>query len=95
MRPGTPLTVMETFLPQVMQAETAAGNDWPKTVSRKFMDETLELFEVTTTNEQKNRRTNDLLGAFALCYEGQKLGNKFSEQRRWMTRVLREAASHN
>ena len=51
------------------------------------MDETQELFEVTTTNEQKNRRTNELLGTFALCYEGRKLGNKFSEQRRWMTRV--------
>lgn len=84
---GTPLTVMETFLPQVMQAEVAAGNDWDKTPSREFMDETQELFEVTTTNEQKNRRTNELLGTFALCYEGRKLGNKFSEQRRWMTRV--------
>ena len=84
---GTPLTVMETFLPQVMQAETAAGNDWDKTLSRQFMDEAQELFEVTTTNEQKNRRTNDLLGTFALCYEGRKLGNKFSEQRRWMTRI--------
>ena len=84
---GTPLTVMETFLPQVMQAEVAAGNDWDQTPSREFMDEAQELFEVTTTNEQKNRRTNELLGTFALCYEGRKLGNKFSEQRRWMTRV--------
>lgn len=84
---GTPLTVMETFLPQVMQAEIAAGNDWDKTPSREYMDETQELFEVTTTNEQKNRRTNELLGTFALCYEGKKLGNKFSEQRRWLTRV--------
>ena len=84
---GTPLTVMETFLPQVMQAEYVAENDWDKTPSREFMDETLELFEVTTTNEQKNQRTNELLRTFALCYEGEKLGNKFTEQRRWMTRV--------
>ena len=84
---GTPLTVMETFLPQVMQAEVTAGNDWDKTPSREFMNETQELFDVTTTNEQKNRRTNELLGSFALCYEGRKLGNKFSEQRRWMTLV--------
>ena len=85
---GTPLTVMETFLPQVMQAETNAGNvDWDKTVSRECMDEIQELFEVTTTNEKKNQRTNELLGTFALCYEGKKLANKFSVQRRWMTRV--------
>lgn len=83
---GTPLTVMETFLPQVMQAETSAGNDWQRTPSREFMDETQELFQATTTNEKKNRRTNELLRAFALCYDGTKLGNKFSEQRRWMTR---------
>ena len=84
---GTPLTVMETFLPQVMQAERTAGNDWDRTPSREFMNETQELFDVTTTNEQKNRRTNELLGALALCYNGEKLGNKFSEQRRWLTRV--------
>ena len=84
---GTPLTVMETFLPQVMQAEVVAGNDWDKTLSRDFMDEIQDLFKVTTTNEQKNRRTNELLGTFSLCYEGEKLGNKFSEQRRWLMQV--------
>lgn len=82
---GTPLTAMETFLPQVMQAEQSAGQDWSKTPSRQFMDEISELFDVTTTNEQKTQRTNELLGTFALCYEGEKLGNKFSAQRRWIT----------
>ena len=90
---GTPLTVMETFLPQVMQAEVAAGNEWRNTPSREYMDEIQELFEVTTTNEQKNRRTNELLRTFALCYEGHKLGNKFSEQRRWMTRTYEKQLS--
>ncbi len=84
---GTPLTVIETFLPQVMQAEAAVGNDWDKTPSCEYMGEIQELFEVTSTNEQKNHRTNELVGTFALCYEGKKLGNKFSEQRRWMTGV--------
>lgn len=82
---GTPLTAMETFLPQVMQAEQAAGQEWPKTPSRQYMDEIGELFEATTTNEQKTQRTNELLGTFALCYDGEKLGNKFSAQRRWIT----------
>ena len=84
---GTPLTAMETFLPEVMQAEITAGNCWNKTPSCEYMDEIQRLFEVTTTNEQKSRRTNELLGTFALCYEGRKLSNKFSEQRRWTTRV--------
>lgn len=84
---GTPLTVMETFLPQVMQAEDRAGNDWHATPSRRSMDEIKELFDATSTNETKNQRTNELLRAWALCYEGRKLGNKFSEQRTWLTRV--------
>lgn len=84
---GTPLTAIETFLPQVMQAEQAAGADWAKTPSRQYMDEIGELFEITTTNEQKAQRTNELLVAFALCYEGKKLGNKFSSQRQWITSV--------
>ena len=84
---GTPLTAMETFLPEVMQAEEKAGNNWNETPSCDSMAEINKLFEITTTNEQKNRRTNELLGTFALCYDGQKLANKFSEQRRWITRI--------
>ena len=84
---GTPLTVMETFLPKVIQAERKVGNEWEKAPSSEFMDDVQRLFDITTTNEEKNGRTNELLGTFALCYEGQRLGNKFSEQRRWLTRV--------
>jgi hypothetical protein len=84
---GTPLTAMETFLPQVMQAEQAAGQVWAKTVSSQYMDEVDELFDSTTSNEQKTQRTNELLGTFALCYDGEKLGNKFSAQRRWMSDI--------
>ena len=82
---GTPLTAMETFLPQIIKAELGASNEWQGSISRTHMDDINELFEPTTTNEQKNRRTNELLGAFALFYEGKKLGNKFSAQRRWIT----------
>lgn len=84
---GTPLTALETFLPQVMQAEETAGTLWENSPSKDSMDDIYELFENTTTNEQKNRRTNDLFGAFRLCLEGNKLGNKFSSQRRWISRV--------
>lgn len=88
---GTPLTAMETFLPQVMQAEQKTGADWAKTPSSGYIDDIEKLFEGTTSNEQKNRRTNELLRAFALCYEGEKLGNKFSIQRRWMTNIYEKS----
>jgi hypothetical protein len=84
---GTPLTAMETFLPQVMQAEGRDGKEWLKSPSREHMDEIDDLFGATTSNEQKTQRTNELLGTFALCYEGERLGNKFSAQRRWMTGI--------
>ena len=82
---GTPLTAIETFLPQVMQAEQGIGNNWVETPSSGHMEDIDKLFEAATSNEQKNRRTNELLSAFSLCYKGKKLGNKFSAQRRWMT----------
>lgn len=91
---GTPLTVMETFLPQVMQAEhRATKNEWSQAPSFGPMDEVQRLFDATTTNEEKGRRTNDLFGTFALCYQGERLGNKFSEQRRWLTRVYEKESS--
>lgn len=85
---GTPLTAMETFLPQVMQAEIRSGNVWASTESAEFMSEIDKLFERTKTNEQKNRRTNELLSTLALCYSGDKLSYKFSAQRKWMTQVF-------
>ena len=93
---GTPLTVMETFIPQVMQAEESAGYEWEKTPSHDCMGEVKALIEVTSTNEKKNQRTNELLGTFALCYEGRKLGNKFSDQNRWLSRIYeKELATIN
>lgn len=84
---GTPLTALETLLPQVMQAEDRAGTAWEESVSKECMEEVDRLFERTKSNVQKNRRTNDLLGAFSLGFDGKKLGNKFSVQRKWLERV--------
>ena len=84
---GTPLTVMETFIPKVMETEQIAKQEWSNTPSAEYMNEIQGLVDVTTTNEQKNRRTNELLRTFALCYDGEKLGNKFSIQRRWLTQA--------
>ena len=90
---GTPLTAMETFLPQIMQAERAAGFQWDESQSRRDFAAVEELFESTSSNVQKSRRTNDLLRSFALMYDGTKLGNQFSAQRRWLTeRYVRQSS---
>lgn len=89
---GTPLTAMETFLPQVMQAESGRDVDWASTPSARSFEEIDKFFERANTNQQKNRRTNELLGAFALCHNGMKLGNRFSAQRRWITHCYEREA---
>ena len=85
---GTPLTALETFKPVVIQsAGQEEGKDWQTSVAKGHFDEMEELFENTRTNEQKNRRTNELLTAARLCFDGVKLGNKFSAQHRWIQDV--------
>ena len=84
---GTPLTAMETLLPQVIQAEEDAGLLWEESPSSEHMSTVDRLFATASTNEKKNRRTNELLRAFALCQDGEKVGNKFSAQRSWISRV--------
>ena len=83
---GTPLTAMETFLPQVIQAEQTAGEDWLSSPSHSTFAEIDELFETSNTNQAKTRRTNELLSTLALVYNGDELGHKFSAQRRWLNR---------
>ena len=81
---GTPLTAMETFLPEVIHAEMLAGNTWFDAPSREHWDQIEGLFETTQSNAQKSTRTNELLRNFALIYNGEKLLDQFSSQRRWM-----------
>lgn len=83
---GTPLTAMETFRPQVIQAESSAGFSWQDTPSADLMAEIDALFTVTTSNQEKQKRTSELLRTCALCLDGEKLGNQFSAQRRWLNR---------
>ena len=83
---GTPLTAIETFLPQVMQAERSNGLEWNDAPSRGSFADIDDLFESITSNVAKTRRTNELLRTFALVQSGRKLPDKFSAQRRWITR---------
>lgn len=82
---GTPLTAMETFLPQVMKNENVGnGTNWDGTPSFESMSIIDSLFESTTTSQDKHRRVNELLTAFSLCYEGKKLPSRFNAQRSWL-----------
>ena len=78
---GTPLTAMETFLPEVIQTEPGK---WEESESFKCMEEIDALFQNADSNEKKSHRTNELLAAFTLCYNGDACGNKFSAQSSWL-----------
>jgi hypothetical protein len=80
---GTPLTALETFVPQVISAQPD-GVEWEKSDAKSHLDDIEQLFEQTKSNEQKNRRTNELFTAARLCFDGTKLGNKFSAQHGWV-----------
>ena len=86
---GTPLTAMETFVPEVMATQPHDVR-WQDTAAKGFLDDVEELFEQTTSNQQKNRRTNELLRATRLCFDGEKLGNGFSAQHKWLREVYRQ-----
>ena len=90
---GTPLTALETFLPQIMQAESSAGVEWSEAPSHKSFDTIADLFEDVTNDVAKTSRTNELLRSFALVLKGCKLSNKFSVQRRWITREYEQNRS--
>ena len=90
---GTPLTALETFLPQIMQAESSAGIEWNEAPSHTYFDVINNLFEGVTSNVAKTRRTNELLRSFALVFNGRKLPDKFSVQRRWITREYEQNRS--
>ena len=91
---GTPLTALETFVPEVM-ATQPHDIEWQVSTAKGFLDDVDELFERTTSNQQKNRRTNELLGATRLCHDGGKLGNRFSAQHKWLREVYRQLPDQN
>ena len=76
-----------------MRAEKEAGNTWDHTPSKEHLDSISELFDVATTNEQKNQLTNELIRSIALCFDGSSLGNKFSSQNKWLRTVFRQELS--
>jgi uncharacterized protein with ParB-like and HNH nuclease domain len=89
---GTPLTALETFLPLVIREEEQAKQDYKTSPSAKSMERVYGLLEVTD-NAEKNTLSNALLTSFALACNGEKLPNKFSEQRKWLNKTYEDRAT--
>ncbi|MDB4952191.1 MAG: hypothetical protein JWM27_4840 [Gemmatimonadetes bacterium] len=78
---GTPLTALETFRPLVVQAVGEGFRDSPAAEYFASVDALLGLGKNAAA---KSRQTNELLTAFAIAREGEKLPAQFSKQRRWL-----------
>jgi hypothetical protein len=81
---GTPLTAIEVFKPLVVRNERDYGGGYDQSPSQNHFDNIDRMFDRVTSASTKNRRTNQLVTTFALCLDGKKLSNRFSEQRKWI-----------
>ena len=80
---GTPLTAVETFKPRVVQFERGEGG-FRESASEEHFDRIDSLMGTVNRATQKGRLTDKLLVSFALSWDGSRLANRFSEQRRWL-----------
>ena len=80
---GTPLTAVETFKPRVVQFESGE-NGYKGSTSQEHFDHVDTLMATASKTTQKSRLTDRLLVSFALAWDGTRLANRFSEQRRWL-----------
>ena len=81
---GTPLTAVETFKPRVVQFERNENDRYKDSDSEFDFSRIDELLNRSNSAAQKSKLTNRLLSAFALAWEGKKLPNRFSDQRKWL-----------
>ncbi|TQJ58038.1 uncharacterized protein DUF1524 [Arthrobacter sp. SLBN-83] len=85
---GEPLTVLETFKPKVILAEKV--NEWPQSVSKSYFEEIESYIGQKSGSVERQKRTSKLVIPFALAQQGQKLGTRVSEQRRFLHQSYEE-----
>ena len=79
---GEPLTVLETFRPQIIEFE--GPDKYKNSDSRKYMDSVEEYLDQFTTAKTRQKETYNLLRPFALAESGKKLLSDPVDQRQYM-----------
>lgn len=85
---GEPLTVLETFKPKVILAEKV--NEWPASASKMYFEEIESYIGQKSGSVERQKRTSKLVIPFALAQQGQKLGTRVSDQRRFLHQSYEE-----
>lgn len=80
---GTPLTSIETFQPHVMNLADDLDGGYEGSDIQLYFKKVNNLFDGNGSHD-KGSLTNDFLNILALVYNGERLGNPFSEQRNFL-----------
>lgn len=79
---GELLTPFETFKPKIIAAE--GMTKYEKSISKEYTTEIEEILNKSNSKE-KGKDINETINAFALSIKGEKVPQKFSDQRRFLT----------
>lgn len=79
---GQPLTAIETFTPKVVQSVTLAN--YNASEEKRQIDIALAYLKKATKAEERQKRSAELLVAFALAERGEKRSKNLADQRRFM-----------
>jgi hypothetical protein len=79
---GQPLTAIETFTPKVVQK--VGLTNYNSSEEKKQIDVAFAYVKKATQAEQRQKRSADLLVAFALAEKGEKRSKNLADQRRFM-----------
>jgi len=79
---GQPLTAIETFTPKVVQSVTLAN--YNASEEKRQIDIALTYLKKATKAEERQKRSAELLVAFALAERGEKRSKNLADQRRFM-----------
>ncbi|WP_263408827.1 DUF262 domain-containing protein [Terriglobus tenax] len=79
---GQPLTAIETFTPKVVQTVGLAS--YNASEEKKLLDKASSYLRKVTKAEERQKRSAELIVAFALAEKGEKRSKNLAEQRRFM-----------
>lgn len=90
---GTPLTVIETFKPLIVNTINNSSITYSGSISEKGFGDIETLFDGIDTAERKNSITQSLITSFFVSYNGSSISTHFSNQRRALVSTYKGLAT--
>ena len=88
---GQPLTAIETFTPKVVQSVGLANYD--SSIEKKQIEIAFNYVKKATKADERQKRSADLLVAFALAERGDRRSKNLADQRRFMRDTFEQCGS--